>query len=74
MPSTGPSTLQDVADLSGVSRGTASRALTGGGRVSAGDEIRVLEAAEASATRPTAVHATFDGRGQVLSASGCPVA
>jgi DNA-binding LacI/PurR family transcriptional regulator len=40
-----PSTLQDVADMSGVSRGTASRALTGGGRVSAETRSRVLEAA-----------------------------
>ncbi len=46
MPSTPPSTLQDVADLSGVSRGTASRALTGGGRVSAETRARVLEAAK----------------------------
>jgi DNA-binding LacI/PurR family transcriptional regulator len=45
MPSTRPSTLQDVADLSGVSRGTASRALTGGGRVSAETRSRVLAAA-----------------------------
>ena len=46
MPSTRPSTLQDVADLSGVSRGTASRALTGEGRVSAETRFRVLEAAK----------------------------
>jgi DNA-binding LacI/PurR family transcriptional regulator len=45
MPSTRPATLQDVADLSGVSRGTASRALTGGGRVSAATRSRVREAA-----------------------------
>ncbi|WP_404430803.1 LacI family transcriptional regulator [Microbacterium lacus] len=45
MPSTPPSTLQDVADLSGVSRGTASRALTGSGRVSAETRARVFEAA-----------------------------
>ena len=45
MPSTRPATLQDVADLCGVSRGTASRALTGGGRVSAETRSRVLEAA-----------------------------
>ncbi|MCH6231492.1 LacI family transcriptional regulator [Microbacterium sp. CFH 31415] len=45
MPSTRPATLQDVADLSGVSRGTASRALTGGGRVSAETRSRVMEAA-----------------------------
>lgn len=38
-------TLQDVADASGVSRGTASRALTGNGRVSADTRSRVLEAA-----------------------------
>jgi DNA-binding LacI/PurR family transcriptional regulator len=43
--STQPATLQDVADLSGVSRGTASRALTGGGRVSAQTRTRVIEAA-----------------------------
>lgn len=40
-----PATLQDVADLSGVSRGTASRALTGGGRVSAETRARVAAAA-----------------------------
>ncbi|MGV8881680.1 MAG: LacI family DNA-binding transcriptional regulator [Rhodoglobus sp.] len=38
-------TLQDVADLCGVSRGTASRALTGTGRVSAETRSRVHEAA-----------------------------
>ncbi|MFH8249427.1 LacI family DNA-binding transcriptional regulator [Microbacterium sp. B2969] len=41
-----PATLQDVADLSGVSRGTASRALTGGGRVSAETRARVMAVAE----------------------------
>ena len=45
MASTRASTLQDVADLSGVSRGTASRALTGTGRVSTETRSRVLEAA-----------------------------
>jgi DNA-binding LacI/PurR family transcriptional regulator len=45
MPSTPIATLQDVADLSGVSRGTASRALTGKGRVSTDTRSRVLEAA-----------------------------
>lgn len=45
MPSTRPATLQDVADLCGISRGTASRALTGGGRVSPETRTRVLEAA-----------------------------
>src|SRR4051794_34006400 len=45
MSSTRTATLQDVADLSGVSRGTASRALTGEGRVSAETRSRVLEAA-----------------------------
>ena len=45
MPSTRPATLQDVADLSGVSRGTASRALTGGGRVSPETRARVMAAA-----------------------------
>ena len=45
MPSTPIATLQDVADLSGVSRGTASRALTGKGRVSTETRSRVLEAA-----------------------------
>lgn len=45
MASTRVATLQDVADLSGVSRGTASRALTGAGRVSAETRTRVLEAA-----------------------------
>jgi DNA-binding LacI/PurR family transcriptional regulator len=44
-PSTRRSTLQDVADLSRVSRGTASRALTGSGRVSAETRSRVLDAA-----------------------------
>ena len=39
-------TLQDVADLCGISRGTASRALTGEGRVSAATRARVLAAAE----------------------------
>jgi DNA-binding LacI/PurR family transcriptional regulator len=43
--STRRSTLQDVADLSRVSRGTASRALTGSGRVSAETRSRVLDAA-----------------------------
>lgn len=38
-------TLQDVADLSGVSRGTASRALTGDGRVSPETRARVSAAA-----------------------------
>jgi DNA-binding LacI/PurR family transcriptional regulator len=46
MASTRVATLQDVADLSGVSRGTASRALTGLGRVSAETRLRVLEAAK----------------------------
>lgn len=46
MASTRTATLQDVADLSGVSRGTASRALTGTGRVSAETRRRVLEAAQ----------------------------
>lgn len=41
-----PATLQDVADLCGISRGTASRALTGGGRVSPETRARVLAAAE----------------------------
>jgi DNA-binding LacI/PurR family transcriptional regulator len=45
MASTRPATLQDVADLCGVSRGTASRALTGGGRVSAETRARVIAAA-----------------------------
>ncbi|WP_345763463.1 LacI family DNA-binding transcriptional regulator [Diaminobutyricibacter sp. McL0608] len=45
MASTRAATLQDVADLSGVSRGTASRALTGEGRVSAQTKSRVLDAA-----------------------------
>src|SRR5918993_357045 len=45
MPSSRPATLQDVADLSGVSRGTASRALSGGGRVSAETRSRVREVA-----------------------------
>jgi len=45
MPTTRPATLQDVADLCGVSRGTASRALTGGGRVSAETRSRVIDAA-----------------------------
>lgn len=40
-----PATLQDVADLSGVSRGTASRALTGGGRVAAATRAKVAAAA-----------------------------
>lgn len=40
-----PPTLQDVADLSGVSRGTASRALSGEGRVSAETRARVAAAA-----------------------------
>ena len=40
------STLQDVADLAGVSRGTASRALTGEGRVSEQTRSRVRQAAE----------------------------
>ncbi|WP_400995155.1 LacI family DNA-binding transcriptional regulator [Agromyces sp. GXQ0307] len=40
-----PPTLQDVADRSGVSRGTASRALSGGGRVSAETRARVAAAA-----------------------------
>ncbi|WP_448003053.1 LacI family DNA-binding transcriptional regulator [Agromyces bauzanensis] len=45
MVATRPPTLQDVADLSGVSRGTASRALTGGGRMSAETRARVVAAA-----------------------------
>lgn len=45
MASTRVATLQDVADLCGVSRGTASRALTGTGRVSTETRARVLEAA-----------------------------
>lgn len=45
MPSTPVATLQDVADLCGISRGTASRALTGTGRVSPETRSRVLEAA-----------------------------
>jgi DNA-binding LacI/PurR family transcriptional regulator len=40
-----PATLQDVADACGVSRGTASRALTGDGRVSAQTRARVIAAA-----------------------------
>lgn len=40
-----PATLQDVADRSGVSRGTASRALSGAGRVSAATRARVAAAA-----------------------------
>lgn len=46
MTATRPPTLQDVADLSGVSRGTASRALTGVGRVSAETRARVAAAAD----------------------------
>lgn len=46
MSLTRPATLQDVADLCGISRGTASRALTGGGRVSPETRARVLAAAE----------------------------
>jgi len=46
MAATRPPTLQDVADLSGVSRGTASRALTGVGRVSAETRARVSDAAD----------------------------
>ena len=45
MVATRPPTLQDVADRSGVSRGTASRALSGGGRVSAETRARVAAAA-----------------------------
>ncbi|MEI5583803.1 MULTISPECIES: LacI family DNA-binding transcriptional regulator [unclassified Agromyces] len=45
MAVTRPATLQDVADRSGVSRGTASRALSGGGRVSAETRARVAAAA-----------------------------
>ncbi|WP_435747316.1 LacI family DNA-binding transcriptional regulator [Microbacterium sp. PMB16] len=45
MPSKRAATLQDVADLCGISRGTASRALTGTGRVSPETRQRVLEAA-----------------------------
>ena len=45
MVDTRPPTLQDVADRSGVSRGTASRALSGGGRVSAETRARVAAAA-----------------------------
>ena len=41
-----PATLQDVADLCGISRGTASRALTGDGRVSPETRARVRAAAE----------------------------
>ena len=40
-----PPTLQDVADRSGVSRGTASRALSGVGRVSAETRARVAAVA-----------------------------
>lgn len=46
MPGTRPATLQDVADLCGITRGTASRALTGGGRVSPETRARVAEAAK----------------------------
>ncbi|GGI44246.1 DNA-binding LacI/PurR family transcriptional regulator [Agromyces flavus] len=45
MVATRPPTLQDVADRSGVSRGTASRALSGSGRVSAETRARVAAAA-----------------------------
>ncbi|MBM7503528.1 LacI family DNA-binding transcriptional regulator [Agromyces aurantiacus] len=45
MVATRPPTLQDVADRSGVSRGTASRALSGVGRVSAETRARVAAAA-----------------------------
>jgi DNA-binding LacI/PurR family transcriptional regulator len=45
MAATRPPTLQDVADRSGVSRGTASRALWGGGRVWAEPRARVAAAA-----------------------------
>lgn len=41
-----PATLQDVADLCGISRGTASRALSGSGRVSPETRSRVQAAAE----------------------------
>jgi len=45
MPTRRIATLQDVADLCGISRGTASRALTGGGRVSAETRAKVQDAA-----------------------------
>lgn len=45
MVATRQPTLQDVADRSGVSRGTASRALSGVGRVSAETRARVAAAA-----------------------------
>lgn len=45
MASRRAATLQDVADRCGVSRGTASRALTGDGRVSAATRARVAAAA-----------------------------
>lgn len=41
-----PATLQDVADLCGISRATASRALTGEGRISEKTRKRVAAAAE----------------------------
>jgi len=52
-------TLQEVAELAGVSRGTASRALAGRGRVAESTRRRVREAAESLSFAPNAVASNF---------------
>jgi transcriptional regulator with XRE-family HTH domain len=50
--------LKEFAELAGVSTATASRALTGSGRVSDETRKRISALAESSATSPTSPPAT----------------
>lgn len=56
-----PATLQDIADRLGVSRSTASFAITGRGRVSPEMRRRVLEVAEELGYRPNTVARNLRG-------------